>query len=584
MWSFFFAQIFQTIILIFEAMNLLSKSALLSLLASALLIVGFPNTGSFTPFVFLGFVPLLQLRKIMIEGGKKPFILFLWTYLSFLLWNIGTTWWVANASFSGAVLAFTVNALLMSLVFGAWSFIDRKVASKISYWLLIPIWLLFEFGHHRWDLSWPWLTLGNYFSVHTGWVQWYEWTGTLGGSAWVLLINLILFQLLTHYSTVAKRNRFIFSMIGALLLPILVSQLLLSFAHLRAIEKFPSHFNVVVVQPNVDPYNEKFTAEASNEKFTDTILALANQHVTPQTDLVLAPETALPLSFLEEELDRFQFGQQLMQQVQKWPHANLLVGASTARLFDNKNSVASQEIPNSGRWYENYNSSLLIAKESQHKSPDAENKTPAVTYVHKSKLVPGVELIPFSAYFPFLSAIAIENGGSSGTLGTETGPKVINMTRVAQSGPDAKDAFKQQNISIAPIICYESIYGDFVRRQVKQGAQVLCILTNDGWWGDTPGYKQHFSFARLRAIENRRWVLRSANTGSSGSIDPSGKIIKKTPYWVKSAFTQQVKLRSGQTFYTKYGDWLAGLSVLWILLSFSTFLMDYAKKSRKLQS
>ena len=129
MWSFFFAQIFQTIILIFEAMNLLSKSALLSLLASALLIVGFPNTGSFTPFVFLGFVPLLQLRKIMIEGGKKPFILFLWTYLSFLLWNIGSTWWVANASFSGAVLAFTVNALLMSLVFGAWSFIHRKVAS-----------------------------------------------------------------------------------------------------------------------------------------------------------------------------------------------------------------------------------------------------------------------------------------------------------------------------------------------------------------------------------------------------------------------------------------------------------------------
>jgi apolipoprotein N-acyltransferase len=137
---------------------------------------------------------------------------------------------------------------------------------------------------------------------------------------------------------------------------------------------------------------------------------------------------------------------------------------------------------------------------------------------------------------------------------------------------------------IAPIICYESIYGDFVRRQVKQGAQVLCILTNDGWWGDTPGYKQHFSFARLRAIENRRWVLRSANTGSSGSIDPSGKIIKKTPYWVKSAFTQQVKLRSGQTFYTKYGDWLAGISVSWILLSFSTFLMDYAKNSRKLQS
>jgi apolipoprotein N-acyltransferase len=160
----------------------------------------------------------------------------------------------------------------------------------------------------------------------------------------------------------------------------------------------------------------------------------------------------------------------------------------------------------------------------------------------------------------------------------------MNIKRVARLGPDAKDASKQQIISIAPIICYESIYGDFVRRQVQQGAQVLCILTNDGWWGDTPGYKQHFSFARLRAIETRRWVLRSANTGSSGSIDPSGKVIKKTPYWVKSAFTQQVQLRSGQTFYTKYGDWLAGISVSWILLSFSTFLMNYAKNSRQIKA
>jgi apolipoprotein N-acyltransferase len=138
--------------------------------------------------------------------------------------------------------------------------------------------------------------------------------------------------------------------------------------------------------------------------------------------------------------------------------------------------------------------------------------------------------------------------------------------------------------SVAPIICYESIYGDFVRQQVQKGAQVLCILTNDGWWGNTPGYKQHFSFARLRAIETRRWVLRSANTGTSGSIDPRGKIIKKTPYWTKTSFAQTVTLRSDQTFYTKYGDWPAGLSLSWILISFSIFFMAKAKNSRKLQA
>jgi apolipoprotein N-acyltransferase len=177
--------------------------------------------------------------------------------------------------------------------------------------------------------------------------------------------------------------------------------------------------------------------------------------------------------------------------------------------------------------------------------------------------------VPFSAYLPFLSAIAIENGGSSGTLGVEKEPKVMVI---------------QPNVTLAPIICYESIYGDFVRQQVQKGAQALCVITNDGWWGNTPGYKQHFSFARLRAIENRRWVLRSANTGSSGSIDPSGKIIKKTPYWVKTAFSQTIQLRSDQTFYTTYGDWLAGLSISWILLSFSIFLKQIGKNSRKLQA
>jgi apolipoprotein N-acyltransferase len=200
--------------------------------------------------------------------------------------------------------------------------------------------------------------------------------------------------------------------------------------------------------------------------------------------------------------------------------------------------------------------------------------------VHKSQLVPGVELVPFSAYLPFLSAIAIENGGSSGTLGVEKEPKVMAIQPDVDKNQTNKEA---QTVTLAPIICYESIYGDFVRRQVQKGAQALCILTNDGWWGNTPGYKQHFSFARLRAIENRRWVLRSANTGTSGSIDPSGKIIKKTPYWVKTAFSQSIQLRSDQTFYTTYGDWLAGISISWILLCFSIFLRHLGKNSRNLQ-
>lgn len=531
------------------------KNYLLALLSSTLLIFSFPYTGSFTPFVFIGFVPLLLLRQQFLATDKKPWKLGLWTYLSFLLWNIGTTWWVANASISGGIFAFTVNALLMTLVFGSWSFIDRKINTRYSFLLLIPIWILFEFGHHRWDLSWPWLTLGNYFSVRTDWVQWYEWTGTLGGSAWILLVNLLLFRLYNVYRDVAKRNQNIFTIIGILLLPIVVSQILLPFATSLAVKK-PNYLNAVVLQPNIDPYTEKFAASASNEAFTDSLINLANRHVTSQTNLVIAPETALPLSFLEDKLHTFAFGQQLQEQVSKWPKVDLLIGASTVKIFDTKQSVASTPIPNTSQWYESYNSSVLLTKKE------------APQYAHKSKLVPGVELVPFSAYLPFLSALAIENGGTSGTLGIEKEPKILNVDQV----------------KLAPIICYESIYGDFVRQQVQKGAQLLCIITNDGWWGNTPGYQQHFSFARLRAIETRRWVLRSANTGTSGSIDQRGKVIKKTPYWTKASFAQTVTLRSDQTFYTKYGDWPAGLSLSWILLAFSIFFMAKAKNSRKLQA
>ena len=541
------------------------KNYLLVLLSSTLLILSFPYTGSFTPFVFVGLVPLFILRQQFLASSKKPWKLGLWIYLSFLLWNLGTTWWVANASVSGAIFAFTINTLLMTLVFGLWSFIDRKIHTRYSFFMLIPIWLLFEFGHHRWDLSWPWLTMGNYFSVRTGWVQWYEWTGTLGGSAWILLVNILVFRLYQVYREVAKRNQYIFTILGVLLVPIVVSQLLQVFA-IPTLQ--PKQLHAVIVQPNIDPYKEKFTISATNEAFADSIVALANRHVTAQTDLVLAPETALPLSFQEERLHTFAFGQSLAAQVQKWPHANLLIGASTVRIFEQKLSVASTPIPNSSEWYESYNSSVLLTK------------TAPPQYVHKSKLVPGVELVPFSAYLPFLSAIAIENGGSSGTLGVEKEPKVMAIQPDVDKNQTNKEA---QTVTLAPIICYESIYGDFVRRQVQKGAQALCILTNDGWWGNTPGYKQHFSFARLRAIENRRWVLRSANTGTSGSIDPSGKIIKKTPYWVKTAFSQSIQLRSDQTFYTTYGDWLAGISISWILLCFSIFLRHLGKNSRNLQ-
>ncbi len=124
---------------------------------------------------------------------------------------------------------------------------------------------------------------------------------------------------------------------------------------------------------------------------------------------------------------------------------------------------------------------------------------------------------------------------------------------------------------LAPAICYESIYGEHLSRYFQKGANLLVIITNDGWWQNTPGHKQHWLYARLRALETRSWVVRSANTGISGFIDPKGKMIDPQPYGIQACIRQSIPLQATDpTFFIRFGDILSKLSlafyaVLWVL-------------------
>ena len=102
---------------------------------------------------------------------------------------------------------------------------------------------------------------------------------------------------------------------------------------------------------------------------------------------------------------------------------------------------------------------------------------------------------------------------------------------------------------------------EWVAKSVAQGAQFIAIITNDGWWGNTPGYRQHESYACMRAIENRRWVIRSANTGVSAIIDPEGHILESRPWLVTAAVRFSVPAETEQTFYTRYGDIISKISL-----------------------
>jgi apolipoprotein N-acyltransferase len=302
---------------------------------------------------------------------------------------------------------------------------------------------------------------------------------------------------------------------------------------------------VVVTQPNIDPYNEKFTGSVKDQ--LDKICDLADRNTTKKTAFVLAPETALPFSFYEDEVERIIYFPYLVERKAKWPNATLLIGASTRKYFKNKRSRASVKILGGPGYEEFYNSSMMIDHLDQP------------SFVHKSKLVLGVEKIPFSNIFPFLEELAINNGGTSGTLGIE----------------DESQVFKSNGITYAPVVCYESIYGEFIAQQCRKGAELIFVITNDGWWKDTPGYKQHMSFARLRAIENRRAVARSANTGISCFINQKGDVIKASSWWKEDSLKATLKRNSTQTFYTRHGD-LMGKS--FVLVSLILFLFAVYKR------
>ena len=509
----------------------IKKRILLAVLSGVLLVICFPYTGGFTFLVFIALVPILFLENEFISLRKNHYHLLPYSYLTFFLYNLGTTWWIYNSSAIGAVLAFLFNSLLMTLAFQVYHMIHRKLGKDSGVWIILLVWPCFEWLHFNWELSWPWLTFGNIFATHVDWIQWYEFTGVLGGTIWVLLVNVFVFNSLKKY-LINKDKSFFKSSItfsfGVLAIPIIISKLILLTQDEPKTQK---KYEVVVVQPNIDPYNEKFNPNSTVENQLSRMFELANQKISSNTDLVVFPETAISLGFIENELKAYSFYQLLDKELNSWKNTDLLIGASTYRIFNKKHSRASIKIPNTQGYFESYNSSLYLS--GKHKA----------SFIHKSKLVLGVEKIPFSQYFPFLERFSIDNGGTSGTLGVEQYPKIF-----------------KRRMTIAPIICYESIYGEFVAKQVSKGADFLCILTNDGWWGNTPGHKQHFGFACLRAIENRKWVARSANTGISGFINEKGHVIQQSNWWTPDAMKQTIFKNERKTFYSQYGDYLGKIS------------------------
>jgi apolipoprotein N-acyltransferase len=525
---------------------------LLSLFSGVLFALGwFPN-GLF-PILFIAFIPLLVIEEHFFSypDKNKRGTLFLYAYLAFFTWNILTTWWVKNASFGGAAMAIFCNALLMSIPFLMFHRVRKRIGIRWKYTLFICFWISFEFIHSNWELSWSWLTLGNALADAPAVIQWFEYTGVFGGSLWILFVNVFIYELCKGF----KRRTRTFNIRNiAIVLSMIFIPVLISFAvgSVAGNKEKKGDVQVVVVQPNIDPYNEKFDAPFEGQ--LQKMLELAMQKISDQTEYVIFPETALTEEMWENQLEQSGSVQILRLFLKNYPQLKIVIGASTAKVYQpgEELSVTARRFTQEEAYYDSYNTALQI------------DNTPRIQIYHKSKLVPGVEQLPFPFIFKHLESVAIDLGGTTGSLGTQEERTVF--------------VSEDNTMRTAPVVCYESVYGEYVSEYVKNGANFISIITNDGWWGDTPGYRQHLKYGRLRAIETRRWIVRSANTGISCFISPSGEIDQPTGYWVPAVISQRITLNNELTFYTKYGDYIARAALcLTIALLLYALLLKFRK-------
>ena len=528
---------------------LMKKYIVLALLSGLLLGLSWPTYG-IALLAFVGFVPLLLAEeKIRTSSArKKNGKVFITSYIAFLIWNSITTWWIWYSTPFGMLFAILVNSLLMSFVFLLYHIIAKRLPAKIHLIFLAAIWMAFEKFHLNWDFSWPWLNLGNVFSENISWIQWYEYTGAFGGSLWIWLVNIGVFKTLVRFKSDAN-TKLLGIGIGKNVLVIAIP-IIISLWIFQSYEPAKESVQITLLQPNIDPYSQKYNIQ--NTQMVQDFVALASNDINEQTDYVIAPETALSRSTPIKTFDMSPEKRLLQQFVSKYPDLYFITGVDFFQKYPSgeKPTLTANYYPQG--WFDFYNAAVQIDHSGKSQK-----------YI-KSKLVVGVETFPFKNVLePILGNVMLDLGGTVAMRATQEERSVFtNSTK---------------NISVAPIICYESIYGEFVTGYVKKGANFLAIITNDAWWSDTQGHKQHLSYASLRAIETRKSVARSANTGISAFINEKGEIIKQLGYNKKGTLTSKISVNDKETFYVKYGDYIARISVLFTGL---LFLFAIAKKKK----
>lgn len=506
----------------------------LSILSGVLLFAAWP-VSPLTFAIFFALVPLLFVADAVVKKN----VFFGFSFLALLIWNAATTWWIWNSTDVGSIAAIIANSVLMCLPWWGYFTFKKMYGKRSGYIALVVFWMMFEYIHLNWQLSWPWLTLGNVFASHPNWVQWYEYTGVSGGTLWILLVNIAVKEFVAKFQQRVNgqwsmvNSKSIGIAIGIFSIPFIISTIISQ--RFKTVNPIRGS-NVLIIQPNIDPY-QKFNSNLLAQQI-QILVSQSAQNIDSSTKLIVWPETAMSAQEEQGHVAASDIYKPIFNFIQQHPNVTIVSGIETYKMYGTEKYTATARLAGNGNYYDLFNAAVAIKANEP------------LQFYNKSKLVPGVETLP--TFLNFLGPIFEKFGGSTGGYGKSDSSKVF-----AENG---------NPYVAAPVICYESIYGEYVASYVQRGANIITIITNDGWWGNTPGHKQHLQYARLRAIETRRWVARSANTGISAVINDRGDIVATQPWNKEAALKYIIPTETGETVYVAYGDYLYKIATVFAAL------------------
>ncbi|MDQ4119923.1 MAG: apolipoprotein N-acyltransferase [Acidobacteriota bacterium] len=513
------------------------------ILSGLLLGLSLPNS----PFLPLGFLAWVWLVPLLLElRNAVSFRAFFGkTLVALGVAFVTIMFWVTNATPLGFLIAVLVGIAVYSVPF-LWLFAARRaIGWNSALWTLPVVWTGWEWLFHRSEISLGTIQLAHTQSEFYWLVQFIDLTGASGIAFWLVLLNV---SIVRAAEKVREEKSQVIARRGAYLLPVLLFVLPLvysAFVFLKPeVEK--KQISVLAVQPDVTPWLEARLEE--NAAILGKIVSLTDRALkAQQPDLIVWVEAAVPFDISREEVIRKFLG----GYVNKW-HTPVLTGIFMSK--ENENGLTQADESNLAI----YNSAVVLSPEAL-----GTDSIKISDLYGKRRLIPFVERAPYNEQFPFVKDWIIKVGVRPDlSLGQKANPLPFNIREgeTAQAGM---------------MICYEQVYGAETAEVVRNGAQFLAAITNEGWFGSSHGQYQLASFSRLRNIETRRATIRVGSTGVSWITDRLGRVTKQVPAWSEQILTGNIELSDEQTIYVRYIDYFPKLCAFLSVLLFIAIIGRY---------